>query len=217
MDHPGTLPRLRDLLAALELPLNGRLPPERELSARLGVSRAALRKCMDVLEDEGRIWRHVGRGTFIGARPVLNLEHVSFLGSITSPAQIIEARLALEPQLARLAALNAVAGDFAELENCIRRCRRARDWNVYEAWDNKFHHAIVGASRNKLLIVLFETLNAVRRAPIWRNSRLGERPTEDHPSFAEHDGIAEAIRARDADRAESQMRAHLISIRNRML
>jgi DNA-binding FadR family transcriptional regulator len=211
-----TLLRLRELLAALALPLNGRLPPERDLSDQIGVSRAELRKAMAVLEDEGRIWRHVGRGTFIGARPVLNLENVAYLSSITSPTHIIEARLSLEPQLARLAALNGLSADFAEIRICNQRCRKARDWNVYEAWDNKFHHALAVAARNKLLVVLFETLNAVRRSPTWRNSRLGDHPTPEHPSFAEHDAIFDAVSRRDADQAEACMRVHLTTIRNRM-
>jgi len=211
-----TLLKLRQYLAELELPLNGRLPPERELGERFGVSRNKVRKAMDVLEDEGRVWRHVGRGTFAGARPVLNLEHVAYLNSITSPARIIEARLSLEPQLARLAALNSLPTDIADMQACNRRCRKARDWRVYEAWDNKFHHAVAGGTHNKVLIVLFETLNAVRRAPSWKKITLGNQPTSDHPSFTEHDLIARAIAARDPDAAEAHMRTHLMSIRNRM-
>ena len=211
-----TLLKLREFLAALALPLNGRLPSERELSETFGVSRNKVRKAMDVLEDEGRVWRHVGRGTFVGARPVLNLEHIAYLNSITSPARIIEARLSLEPQIARLAALNSLNADIAEMQACNRRCRTARDWRVYEAWDNKFHHSVAAATHNKVLIVLFETLNAVRRAPIWKNITLGDRPTSDHPSFAEHDLIASAIAKRDCDGAEAHMLTHLISIRNRM-
>jgi DNA-binding FadR family transcriptional regulator len=211
-----TLSQLRELLTALALPLNGRLPPEREICERLDVPRARLRKAMAVLEDEGRIWRHVGRGTFIGARPVLNLEHVSFISGLTTPQHIIEARLLLEPGLARLAALNAASSDLEEMRSCNRRCFKARDWGVYEAWDNKFHHAVAVASRNKLLIVLFETLNAVRRSRAWKGSRLSATPGPEHPSFAEHEAVLDAVSSRDADRAEACMHAHLMTIRSRM-
>ena len=51
-----------------------------------------------------------GAGTFIGARPVLNLADVAYLGELASPAQVIVARLAIEPELARLAAVHAIAG-----------------------------------------------------------------------------------------------------------
>ena len=51
---------------------NDRLPPERALCLQFGVMRGELRKALAELESDGLIWRHVGRGTFIGARPVLN-------------------------------------------------------------------------------------------------------------------------------------------------
>jgi DNA-binding FadR family transcriptional regulator len=211
-----TLSKLRGFLSQQALTLNGRLPPERLLSASLRVSRTELRKALAVLEAEGQIWRHVGRGTFIGARPVLNLDDVEYLSSTVSPVQIIDARLSIEPQIARLAALHGVQGDLAEMRLCNRRCREARDWRVYEAWDNKFHHAIASATKNQLLIVLYDTLNAVRRSPAWQDIRHTQRPPPDHMSFAEHDAICDAIARREADQAAESMREHIISVRNRV-
>jgi DNA-binding FadR family transcriptional regulator len=201
-----TLSKLRGFLSQQALTLNGRLPPERLLSASLRVSRTELRKALAVLEAEGQIWRHVGRGTFIGARPVLNLDDVEYLSSTVSPVQIIDARLSIEPQIARLAALHGVQGDLAEMRLCNRRCREARDWRLYEAWDNK----------NQLLIVLYDTLNAVRRSPAWQDIRHTQRPPPDHMSFAEHDAICDAIARREADQAAESMREHIISVRNRV-
>jgi len=210
------LPVLRNFVSEQTLPLNGRLPSERALAEQLGFSRGEIRKAMAVLEAEGQVWRHIGRGTFIGARPVFNLHDVQYLGSITSPAQIIDARLAMEPQLARLAALNGVQADFIEMVACNKRARGAKSWSVYEAWDNRLHLAIAQASKNKLLIVLFETLNAVRRSPVWGDVRFNPVPPANHVSFAQHEQICEAIANRDPDQAETCMRAHLNSVRNRM-
>lgn len=215
---PGdTLLRLRAYLSEQTLGLNERLPPERELSALLGVTRAELRKAMGVLESEGQVWRHVGRGTFIGARPVLNLDDVQFLSGITSAVQIMEARLAFEPELARLAAVHGVKSDFAELRLCNRRCREAKSWGMYESWDNRFHYAIAAASKNKLLMTLFETLNAVRRSLVWQTLRTDTTPPTDHVSFAEHDVVCDAIMRHDTVAATEHMRAHLLSIRSRLL
>ena len=66
----GVITQLRAYLAQAELPEDGRLPPERELSDALGVSRTELRKALTALETEGQLWRHVGKGTFIGSRPI---------------------------------------------------------------------------------------------------------------------------------------------------
>lgn len=211
------LPRLRVFLGEQSLALNDRLPPERALSCQLGVTRTSLRKALAVLESEGQVWRHVGRGTFIGARPLLNLEEVQYLGSISSPFQIIDARLAMEPELAALAALRAVEADLSELRLCHRRCREAKLWRVFEAWDNRFHYAISVATKNKLLMTLFETLNAVRRTVAWQTIRTGAGPPRNYSTFAEHDAICEAITNRDPRAASRSMHEHLSSVRTRIV
>ena len=211
------LARLRAFLAGQELGLNERLPPERALCGQLGMTRAALRTAMEVLEAEGQVWRQVGRGTFIGARPVLNLAEVKYLSSITGADQIIEARLSVEPELARAAAARRGAADLTELRLCDRRCREAKGWQVFEAWDNRFHYAVAAATKNKLLMTLFETLNAVRRSQVWRTMRVGPGPLAGHPTFAEHAAIQQAILRGDGPEAADRMRQHLESVRSRLL
>ncbi len=216
-NEPTALVSLRGYLARQDISLNSRLPPERELCRQLGTSRTALRKALAVLEAEGQIWRHVGRGTFIGARPVLNIGDIEYLSGRTSPAQVMESRLAIEPQLARLAALHGTQADFAEMRLCNRRCRAAREWRVYEAWDNKFHRAVAAATHNTLLVSLFDTLNTVRRSTVWGQLRSTTLPPADHASFHEHDALYEAIAGRDPDLAAERMRIHLRTVRDRVL
>jgi DNA-binding FadR family transcriptional regulator len=211
------LEAMRRYLSDQKLSLNLRLPPERQLCKHFGVSRAELRKALAVLEDEGQIWRHVGRGTFIGSRPVLNISDVEYLSGQTSPAEVMEARLAIEPQIARLAAIHATKANFTELRNCSRNCRAAREWRTYEAWDDKFHRAIASATRNKLLVSLFDTLAAVRRSTTWGQLRPTRLPPADHASFIEHDSILDAISGRDPDLAADCMRQHLRTVRDRVL
>jgi len=215
-EHSATS-ALRNFLGEEGLVLNERLPAERDLCRTLGLSRSALRKALAELEAEGQIWRHVGRGTFVGPRPIPNLSDVELLTSLTSPTAVMEARMAIEPQLARLAALHGTESHFAEMRQCNRRCRAAKGWRFYEAWDNNFHQAIAAATQNKLLISLFDTLNAVRRTVVWGQLRLTELPPPDHDSFDEHDAIHKAIAGRDPDRAAARMRAHLKTVRDRIL
>lgn len=214
---PQVLAGLRAYLSERELNLNDRLPPERSLCVALGVTRAGLRQALGVLEEEGQVWRQVGRGTFIGARPVLNLHEVKFLSSVSSPAQIMDARLSVEPGLARVAALHGVGSDLAELRLCHNRSQRAGSWQVFEAWDNRFHYAIAAATKNKLLMTLFETLNAVRRSQVWRTMRAGAGPVAGHTTFVEHEAILLAVMRRDAEAAADAMRVHLQSVRSRLL
>jgi GntR family transcriptional regulator, uxu operon transcriptional repressor len=220
MDHkpaPTLADSIKHYIAARGFQHNERLPPEREMALHFGVSRGDLRKALTALETDGLIWRHVGRGTFVGARPVLNLNDVAYLGELASPVQVIAARLAIEPGLARLAAHSGTRADFIAMRTCNERCRNAPDWRSYEAQDNNLHAVIAKATQNKLLVYLFETLNVVRRSTVWGQSRVTIGPAPDYCSFDEHEAICAAIEARDADLAECRMRSHLISVRDRVL
>jgi len=216
-NEQSALAALRHFLAEAGPALNERLPAERDLCQTLGLSRSQLRKGLAILEAEGQIWRHVGRGTFVGPRPIPNLSDVELLTSLTSPTAVMEARMAVEPQLARLASLHGTEADFTEMRQCNRRCRSAKGWRFYEAWDHNFHQAIAGATQNKLLVSLFDTLNVVRRTVVWGQLRTSELPPPDHESFEEHDAIYEAIAGRDPDLAAERMRAHLKTVRDRIL
>lgn len=208
---------LKQFISDQGLQHNQRLPPERVLCDRFGVSRAALRKALADLEADGLIWRHVGRGTFVGAQPVLNLADIAYLGELASPGQVMIARIALEPELARLAAAYGTRNDFDAILDWTRRCQKARDWRSYEAADNNLHRAIARATHNKILLHLFDTLNTVRRSTVWGQRRTTAAPAADHFSFNQHHAIHDAIVAREGSRAAEAMRTHLQSVRDHVL
>ncbi len=209
--------RIRAFIQQRGYGLNDRLPPERDLALAMGVSRGELRRGLADLEAEGVIWRHVGRGTFVGARPVLNLADVTYLRDLVTPVQVVSVRMIIEPEMARLAAADAALADIDRIRDRAARCRAAADWRGYEAWDNKLHHEIARATRNKLLIYLFETLNVVRHSMVWGQRRLTSGPKADYQSFREHDTIVAAIAGHDADGAARAMRRHLESVYSRVL
>ena len=111
---------------------NGRLPPERVLAEDLGISRRAIRYALDLLEAEGRIRRQQGRGTFVcdarAGAPDLSCE----LAKLTNPVDTLEARMAIEPALARLAALRATRADFDKLFEAAEAFASARLVDVFE-------------------------------------------------------------------------------------
>jgi DNA-binding FadR family transcriptional regulator len=211
--------QVRAFLAAHGEPPDGRLPPERDLSQTLGVSRAVLRKALAVLEAEGQIWRHVGKGTFLSNRPIDTLADVAALARRTSPAEVMQARLSLEPEIARLAALHAIPEQIADMHTCIARQRAAATWREYESWDNRLHRAIAEATGNGLLLGLLDTLNAVRRSVTWGRLRPANRPKPgpEHHSFAEHEAIVRAIEERDMAASAAAMRRHLQSVQDNLL
>lgn len=209
--------RIRRLMGDGGYTHNDRLPPERVLCDQLGVSRSQLRTALKAMEASGLIWRHVGRGTFVGERPVLNLEDVTFLRDQVSPAQIVSVRITIEPELARLAAVNASASDRDLVIRCAAQCREAKDWREYEASDNNLHHAIARASKNQLFLYFFQTLNVVRRSMVWGQTRTSEAPPADYCSFVQHDEIVTAMMDRDGDQAARSMAGHLRSVYKRVL
>ena len=216
MDSDGghaALVQLQAYLTQLDLPADSRLPPERELCESLGVSRGDLRKALAVLERDGRIWRHVGKGTFVGSRPIGETVAVSEIAARSNPSDVMRARLILEPELTREAALHATLDDIAAMRHSLAQMRQAATWRQYENLDNLLHRQIAQASRSTLLLGMFDVLNAIRRAVVWGRLRVeGARPPDDHHSFAEHDRIVDAIADRDLGGAAAAMRAHLAEV-----
>ncbi|MEH6547959.1 MAG: GntR family transcriptional regulator, partial [Sneathiella sp.] len=139
-----------------------KLAPERELAAQLQISRSTLRAALAVLEAQGKVWRHVGRGTFVGKRPPEGKETFPLPADMTNPAEVMEVRLIIEPQIADLAAHRATAADIAFMKQCLDKGEAARDTATYEMWDGALHRAIAEAAGNSLLLALFTAVNTIR-------------------------------------------------------
>jgi len=218
--HPSdrALAQMRRMIEEGDYPLNSRLPPERELCTLLGVPRTALRRALATLEAEGQIWRHVGKGTFVGSPPTGTDGDLSGIAARTNPAEVMQARQTIEPELARLAALNATSADIEEMRRCVRGTLQAREWRTYEMWDHRLHRAIARAGGNTCLVALFDMLNTVRRAVTWGRLRNYDlTPDHSHHSFADHERLIDAIANRDTERAAALMRDHLRNVRRGLL
>lgn len=206
--QPTALGDLRDWLA--RQPTGTRLPAERALAATLGVTRPALRKALDLLQLEGRITRHVGRGTFVASPPATSYAGLAALTARTGPHDAMMARLALEPELARLAALHATPLQISDLHRLAAEVRTATTWDDYEKHDFALHDLIARCAGNALLHELHKIMNAVRQVVVWRQLSPGhDGPPPDYHSFNEHDAIVAAIARRDRAAAAAAMRAHL--------
>lgn len=186
-----------------------RLPTERELSTRLGVTRHAVRQALERLEARGVLWRHVGRGTFRGRRSEAE-NWLEKAATNCSPRHILEARRMLEPSLASLAAVNATAAQIADIDTACRRCAAARNMDAYEVFDEGFHRSIAAACGNALATELFETVNRARKDIVWGAMRKAVLKPQRRAQFsAEHRRIADAIARRDAQEAWQAVIAHM--------
>ena len=126
-DKPTTLDpvaRLRSFIRDGGYAEGVRLPPERDLTNELGMSRATLRKALDALERDGVIWRHVGKGTFVADGSQRDTTDASVqLGRQLTPFRMMRARLAIEPAIAREAAINASGQALLRMEQVLERSR----------------------------------------------------------------------------------------------
>lgn len=208
--HASLLAQLRDWLGNAVLPENGRLPPERTLAEQFHVTRAELRKALAVLEAEGRLRRHVGRGTFLSPARGPSRSRIEDLAEVITPREAMQARMVLEPELASLAAFNATTSQIAELRSLSAQMRKVATWRDYETLNARFHNLIAEASSNRLLSEMHDIVSGVRRKVIWGHLNVRPvGPSADYHSFEEHDAIVAAIANRDRRGAADAMRRHL--------
>lgn len=211
-----TLRALRRALREGVFPPESRLPPERDLAARLNVGRGTLRKAFDALEREGLIRRRVGHGTFVEAQNP-GYDAALRLDAAPTPADVMETRLMVEPAIAAAAALRATTDDIAALGS-LAEATPDGDWREWERRDNAFHTALAGISRNPLLVGLLETLHQMRRLEDWgRLRRLSHTPERQRDHVERHHEIIAALSRRDPDGASEAMRRHLESVQAGMM
>lgn len=197
---------------------DGRLPAERRLCEQLQVSRSTLRKALDLLEAKGIVWRHVGRGTFAGQRSKSTLPSLLEISEATSPWELMELRLIVEPQIARFAAIRASQSEISFMQNCLEKSDGARDPETYEIWDATLHRALAEATHNNLILSVFEAVNTLRNLTSWGRLRaLIVSPDGMIAHWhAQHRRFVEAIADRDPARAEELARFHVEDVFRKM-
>lgn len=190
-----------------------RLPPEAQMLARFGVGRASLREALRILEIHGII--KIKPGPHGGPR-ITDMAPGDFGQTTTMYLQrsgatireLLEARLMVEPRMARLAAQRLT-------ETTAARIKRAAAWGweavdgspeVWSAAAEEFHTVLAGASGNRVLDLQASSLITVER------QRIGSVVTDraDRQRTLEvHEWIAQAVLGRDADKAEDLTRRHI--------
>lgn len=213
MENPDDLNRLHRFIEDCAARGESQLPPEPKLSEALGVSRGRLRTLLKRIEDDGLIWRRVGKGTFIGQR---NLSAaVPEWAADISLGDVMAARQLLEPQLAAQAAIAARPADVAALERCIVDMEQTQSYSQWKLLDERLHRLIAAATQNSLMLVLYDTLRTLGRAGLdTRLANIFGEERAPHATNVQHRDIVMAIAASDPARAEKAMLDHLASVRS---
>jgi DNA-binding FadR family transcriptional regulator len=192
-----------------------KLPTERDLVERLEAPRSAIRSALAALERDGLVVRQVGRGTFLteaAARPSEGAP------ADTSPAEIMQVRLVIEPPVAAVAARVANQRDLDKIRELLDAGGASHDFEGFEAWDARLHRAIAVAAHNGLLMNMFDVMNTARSLPVWGSlKRRTSTPERRRCYHQQHTAIVDALCDRDPDGAAAAMRAHLETVTDNLL
>jgi GntR family transcriptional repressor for pyruvate dehydrogenase complex len=206
--------RIEEMIVASRLLPGDALPAERDLAERLGVSRNALREALGVLQQKGLVTVLSGRGTFV-ARPgsaqmKSSLDLLLRMGQV-SLLELSEARLLIEPELARMAAGRTALEKVALSQFLLDLQESSDDAFRHVRADLNFHGEIARLAGH----AVYEAIVDAVREPVTRSMVFGTSvpraiDTSDHQHIVIHD----AILSGDGDGAWQHMRAHLDYVRD---
>jgi GntR family transcriptional repressor for pyruvate dehydrogenase complex len=153
----------------------------------------------------------------VGQPPDPNGHLAAKIAPDTDPLSVMEARLALEPELAALAARRATGEDVARMRALADRASHAQDADAAELWDGSLHRMIARLAGNPILNTAFTLINEVRQEQRWQQEREQARsPALVAEYDRQHGRIIDAIDARDEDAARTAMRAHLSALKENL-
>lgn len=202
---------LKEYLFSGEVAVGDKLPVEKELCEQLGVGRGTVREAFRMLEATGYVELRPGKGAFAARTSEVELDDIFqwFTEHEVETMDFLEVRMAIEPLSVRLAIRRCSDEDVAQLETIHQKFIQAVEENNVSQiviYDEKFHSAIVGFSRNQLLISISRQVEA--HVKNFR-SRTFYIPQNAQNAILPHERILNAFRSRDAAAGEKSMQAHL--------
>lgn len=196
------------LVALGKIKPGDKFPPEAELAAQMNVGRSSIREAFRVFQMLGVTEAKPGRGTIlVNTAPLFALIDWSEFTRADLINDIVEARLALEPLIAAMAARRANADGIRGIEETIAAGRRAignEAASIQASLD--FHTAVAVAAGNQTLLLTTRLL----RSLYFESSRFSRRHPENYSSLlADHEQIFAAIRDRDPKAAAAASENHM--------
>lgn len=210
--------QVAELIRSGEIATGNRLPPERDLAKRLGVSRPIVREAMIALEIADLVEIRTGSGVYVKpaaaadmpARQEVRLRFDAGPG----PFELLSARLLIEPVIAAEAARLASRQEMEEMERTIEDLVKSPDHEASLEADREFHFLIATASRNSVLVSIVEELWAGMLGPLFEtvSLRTGLTATLDM-TVEDHRAIVASIASRSSAAARKAMQRHLEHVR----
>ncbi len=200
--------QLRHLIDQGEYAVGSRLPAERVLADRLGVSRPTVREALIALEVEGRLKIRVGSGIYVVEQQIAAV--VPGSAAIEGPLELLRARAFVESAVAEEAAVRARAEDIERLDEILNEVDQQPAGDALIALDRRFHTAIAAVLDNAVMVRFVGELFDLRINPYFEQlARHIENAATWTETHLEHIVIRDAIAARDPLAARTAMRNHL--------
>ena len=208
--------QIEQLIADESLRPGDKLPGERELADRIGISRTVVREAIRVLGDRGLIAVKTGCGTYVqepsGKAAAASIERYLRLRQTSEPfAQIHEVRSMIEIETAGLAAERATDDDIARLQSTIEgMAGNKEDLDEYIRQDQAFHEGLAEATHNGLFNVLLSPISDLVHQVIVVSVQA---PGALSAGINHHRTILEQVQRHDPQAARQAMREHLVEAR----
>lgn len=212
-----------DLIRRGQFAIESQLPPERDLAEQLRVSRASLREALSAMQLLGLVETRSWQGTFVcsGApSTLLRIDSSMLYQDLESPFAIIQARKAVEPQIAAIAATH-------RSEEALRRLEQIQDMAesdphgryLSSEGDRRFHLSVAEAAENPVLVSMMSIVYELMGQKLWLVLRDATAASPDRlRNYAiQHRGVCEAIFRQDANAAAARMSDHLDSVEKLMV
>jgi len=196
-----------------------KLPAERELSEAFEASRGSVRKVLANLKNLGLITQVVGSGTYVADDVGDKVTLVTSKMTVpqTSPAELMDARLLIEPQMPALIVRNATVADFERMQECIDRSETATATEEFEYWDGALHQAFAESTHNSFFLKILELMTQVREEGEWGRLKKKSLTAERRSQYeTQHRDIVRALRDRDESQARQLITVHLVQIQRNL-
>ncbi|WP_457299783.1 FadR/GntR family transcriptional regulator [Phyllobacterium sp. P5_D12] len=202
--------QIRTLIESGEFAVGERLPGERELAEKLGVSRPTIREALIALEVEGLVHIRMGSGIYV----IRQREKPAPVQAedLEGPFELLRARALIECAIAEEAAKAITPAHVDALDDVLTKMASTfNDPHTSIALDRTFHTTIAGIIENAALNRFVGELFDQRMTPYFEKlASYFESPASWREAFEEHRAIRDAIASGDPARAKSAMQHHLL-------
>jgi len=215
---------IREGIESGSFAVGSRLPSERELAIRFGVSRPAVREAIGALQNEGMVATRHGSGTYVrfaATQERLGTQRTTSADRDAdfSPVSTLEVRMLIEPAVARLAARHKKRDVLAEKYLAqmadVIDISDPQQQALWSECDRLFHRQLAVMTRDALIVKIAEEISKSMDQPLWKRLRDDGiyDPQRIQLYVAEHRLIYEAIVCGDADAAAFYVEGHLKRVR----